>query len=78
MAANSLLVECRVNTHSAPDAVDLSRIVTLISHNYVKSRRHTIYEHEACAKVISDWVRSQLGAQRALDILTTRCGSSPP
>jgi hypothetical protein len=60
-------MECRVNTHSAPDAVDLSQIVTLVSHNYVKLLRHTIYEHEACVKVISDWVRSQLGAQRALE-----------
>src|SRR5262245_31687878 len=56
--------ECQVNTHSAPDGVELSQIVTLVSHNYVKSLRHGIYEHEGCAKVISDWVRSQLGAER--------------
>jgi hypothetical protein len=56
-------MECQVNTHSAPDAVDLSQIVTLVSHNYVKSLRHGIYEHENCAKVISDWIRSKLGAQ---------------
>jgi len=48
-------MECQVNTHSAPDAVDLSKIVTLVSQNYVKSLRHGIYEHENCAKVISDW-----------------------
>ena len=50
-------MECQINTQSAPDAVDLSQIVTLVSHNYVKSLRHGIYEHENCAKTISDWVR---------------------
>jgi hypothetical protein len=55
-------MECQINTQSAPDAADLSRMITLISHTYVKSRRHGIYEHENCAKAISDWVRSQLCA----------------
>jgi hypothetical protein len=55
-------MECQINTQSAPDAVDLSQIVTLVSHNYVKSLRHGIYAHENCAKAISDWVRSQLDA----------------
>jgi hypothetical protein len=54
-------MECQVNTQSVPDAIDLSQIVTLVSHSYVKSLRHGIYEHENCAKTISDWVRSQLG-----------------
>jgi hypothetical protein len=53
-------MECQINTQSAPDAVDLSKIVTLVSQNYVKSLRHGIYEHENCAKAISDWIRSQL------------------
>jgi hypothetical protein len=53
-------VECQVNTQSAPDAVGLSKIVTLVRRTYVKSLRHGIYDHEDCAKTISDWVRSQL------------------
>jgi hypothetical protein len=52
-------MDCQINTQSAPDAVDLSKIVTLVSQNYAKSLRHGIYEHENCAKTISDWVRSQ-------------------
>jgi hypothetical protein len=56
-------MECQINTQAAPDAIDLSQIVTLVSHRYVKTLRHGIYEHDNCAKVISDWVRSQLGAQ---------------
>jgi hypothetical protein len=55
-------MECQVNTQSAPDAADLSQIVTLVSRKYVKSLRHGIYEHENCASAISDWVRAQLGA----------------
>jgi hypothetical protein len=53
-------MECQINTQSVPDATDLSQIVTLISHSYVKSLRHGIYEHESCARAISDWIRSQL------------------
>ena len=53
-------IECQINTQSAPDAVDLSKIVTLVSRTYAKSRRHGIYDHEDCAKTISDWVHSQL------------------
>jgi hypothetical protein len=53
-------MECQINTQSAPDAIDLSQIVTLVSRSYVKSLRHGIYEHENCAKAISDWVRLQL------------------
>jgi hypothetical protein len=53
-------MECQINTQSVPDATDLSRIVTLISHGYVKSLRHGIYEHENCTRAISDWIRSQL------------------
>jgi hypothetical protein len=55
-------MECQINTHSTPDAVGLSKIVTLVSRRYVKSLRHGIYDHEDCAKAISDWVRSQLCA----------------
>jgi hypothetical protein len=55
-------MECQINTQSAPDATDLSQIVTLISHGYVKSLRHGIYEHENCARAISDWIRSQFRA----------------
>ncbi len=54
-------LECQINTQSAPDAVNLSEIVTLVSHAYAKSLRHGIYSHEKCAKAISDWVRSQIG-----------------
>jgi hypothetical protein len=53
-------LECQINTQSTPDAVGLSRIVTLVRRTYVKSLRHGIYDHEDCAKTISDWVRSQL------------------
>jgi hypothetical protein len=55
-------MECQINTQSAPDATDLSQIVTLVSRKYVKSLRHGIYEHENCASAISDWLRAQLGA----------------
>jgi hypothetical protein len=53
-------LECQINTQSTPDAVGLSRIVTLVRRTYVKSLRHGIYDHEDCAKTISDWVRSHL------------------
>jgi hypothetical protein len=53
-------MECQINTQSTPDAIGLSRIVTLVRRTYVKSLRHGIYDHEDCAKTISDWVRSQL------------------
>ena len=43
-------MECQVKTQSAPDAVYLSKIVTLVSRRYVKSLRHGIYGHEDCAK----------------------------
>jgi hypothetical protein len=58
-------IDCQINTQSTPDAVDLSKIVTLVSQTQVTSLRHGIYDHEVCAKAISDWVRSQhrLGAQ---------------
>jgi hypothetical protein len=66
-------MECQINTHSAPDATSPSRIVTLVRHTFVKSLRHGIYDHDDCAKVIADWVRSHLrasghefGNQRAL------------
>jgi hypothetical protein len=55
-------MECQVNTQSTPDAVGLSKIVTLVQPTYRRSRRHGIYEHEDCVKAISDWVRSQLCA----------------
>jgi hypothetical protein len=55
-------MECQINTQSAPDATDLSQVVTLVSRKYVKSLRHGIYEHENCASAISDWVRAQLDA----------------
>jgi len=55
-------MECQINTQSAPDAKGLSEIVTLVRRTYVKSLRHGIYDHEDCAKTISDWVRSQLRA----------------
>jgi hypothetical protein len=57
-------LECQINTQSVPDAVNLSQVVTLVSNSYLKSLRHGIYEHENCAKAISDWVRSQLGGLR--------------
>ena len=49
-------IECQMNTQSAPDAIRLSGVITLVSHKYVKSLRHGIYEHDNCAKAISDWV----------------------
>jgi hypothetical protein len=55
-------MECQINTQSAPDAVYLSKIVTLVSRTYVKSLRHGIYGNEDCPKAISDWVRSHLCA----------------
>jgi hypothetical protein len=54
-------MECQINTHSTPDADGLSRIATLVQRTYVRSLRHGIYDHEDCAKAISDWVRLQLG-----------------
>src|SRR5215211_2862142 len=53
-------MECQINTQSTPDAIGLSKMVTLVRRTFVKSLRHGIYDHEDCAKVISDWVRSQL------------------
>jgi hypothetical protein len=55
-------MECQINTQSTPDAMCLARIVTLVRRTYVKSLRHGIYDHEDCAKTISDWVHSQLHA----------------
>lgn len=52
-------MECQINTQSTPDAIGLSRVTTLVQRTFVKSLRHGIYDHEHCAKVISDWVRSQ-------------------
>jgi hypothetical protein len=62
-------IECQINTQSAPDADDLSKVITLVSHRDVKSLRHGIYEHENCAKAISDWVRSQLGGGKSAQLL---------
>jgi hypothetical protein len=56
-------MECQVNTQSTPDAIGLSKIVTLVRHTPLRSLRHGIYDHEDCAKTISNWVRSQLSAQ---------------
>jgi hypothetical protein len=53
-------MECQINTQSTPDAVSLSKIVTLVRRTYVKSLRHGIYDHEDCAKAIADWARLQL------------------
>jgi hypothetical protein len=53
-------MECQINTQSTPDAIGLSKIVTLVRHTHIRSLRHGIYDHEDCAKAISDWVRSQL------------------
>jgi hypothetical protein len=58
-------MECQVNTQSTPDAMGLSKIISLIRHTETKSRRHGIYDHEDCPKAISDWVRSQLYGQPA-------------
>jgi hypothetical protein len=55
-------MECQINTQSTPDGRGLSAIITLVRRTYVKSLRHGIYDHEDCAKAISDWVRSQLCA----------------
>jgi hypothetical protein len=53
-------MECQINTQSTPDAKGLSEIITLVRRKYVKALRHGIYDHEDCAKTISDWLRSQL------------------
>ena len=53
-------LECQINTQSTPNAIGLSKIVTLVSRTKVKSLRHGIYGNEDCPKAISDWVRSQL------------------
>ena len=55
-------MECQINTQAAPDAKGLSEVITLVRRTYVKSLRHGIYDHEDCAKVISEWVRSRLCA----------------
>jgi hypothetical protein len=55
-------MELQINTQSAPDAKGLSEIVTLVRRTCVKSLRHGIYDHEDCAKTISDWIRLQLCA----------------
>jgi hypothetical protein len=53
-------MECQINTQSAPDGINLSQIVTLVSREYTGSLQHKSYEHKDCAKQVSDWVRSQL------------------
>src|SRR5262249_13861684 len=53
-------MECQINTKSTPDAEGLSKIITLVRRSHGKSLRHRIYDHDDCAKTISDWVRSQL------------------
>ncbi|HTG02951.1 MAG TPA: hypothetical protein VK635_02665, partial [Bradyrhizobium sp.] len=53
-------MECQINTQSTPDAAGLSRVVTLVRRAYVGSLRHKIYDHEDCARAISDWVGSEL------------------
>jgi hypothetical protein len=58
-------MEYQVNTQSTPDAVGLSKVISLIGQPETKSRRHGIYDHEDCPKAISDWVRSQLYGQPA-------------
>ena len=55
-------MECQINTNSTPDAIGLSKIVTLVRRTYVRSLRHGIYDHEDCAKTIANWVRSELSA----------------
>src|SRR4051794_14197577 len=50
-------LECQINTHSTPDAIGISKIVTLVWRTHLKSLRHRIYDHEDCVKVIADWVR---------------------
>ena len=52
----------QINTQSTPDAKGLLETITLVSQTHVKSLRHGIYDHEDCAKTISDWARSQLCA----------------
>jgi hypothetical protein len=64
-------IECQINTQSAPDADDVSKVITLVSRRYVTSLRHGIYEHENCAKAISDWVRSQLVGGKPGQLLAT-------
>lgn len=55
-------MECQIDTQSTPNAIGLSKVVTLVRRTFVKSLRHGIYDHEDCAKVIADWLRSQLCA----------------
>jgi hypothetical protein len=52
-------MECQINTQSTPDGVG-AKIVTLVRDTYAKSLRHGIYDHEDCAKTVSDWVRFRL------------------
>ena len=59
-------MDCQINTQSAPDGTGI-KIVTLVSDKYVKwFGRHGIYERDNCAKAISDWIQTQLGARRNL------------
>jgi hypothetical protein len=53
-------MECQINTQSTPDAIGLSKIVTLVRRTHARQMRHEIYDHDDCAKTIADWVRSQL------------------
>lgn len=55
-------MECQVSTQSTPDVIGPSKIVTLVQRTFVRSLRHGIYDHDDCAKTISDWARSQLCA----------------
>jgi hypothetical protein len=57
-------MECQINTQSTPDAIGLSKVVTLVSLTQDGKWRHSIYDHDNCAKTIADWVRSQLSVSQ--------------
>jgi hypothetical protein len=35
-------MECQINTQSTPDAIGLSKIVTLVRHTHIRSLRHGV------------------------------------
>jgi len=69
--AGTSLINCEVNSHSAPDSPDISggqddvRIVTLRQGDSGRSAlRHGIYDHPKCVTAISRWLLSELAKRR--------------
>jgi hypothetical protein len=57
-------LECQINTQSAPDGANLSKVVTLVSAERVPGLRHGIYDLDDCAPTIAQWACDELTRAR--------------